>query len=128
MTVSVTATVTSSLTALPVLTICPASTSAWVTVCVPARAQTPPGPTVAQVLVFGVSSGSLTVTARKVTLPVLVAVTVYVSTTPGASGVALWPVSALSTASAGFWVVNDHQSPPSASVLTFSASIARTCQ
>ena len=59
-----------------VLRMLPASASAWVTVYVPTSWQVAPGATLAQVLLFGVISASLTTTLARVVLPVLVIVTV----------------------------------------------------
>ena len=59
-----------------VLTTDPASRSAWVTVCVPVQVVDAPGASVVAVQVTPVVLGSVTVTAVRVTLPVLVTVNV----------------------------------------------------
>ncbi|OPZ47414.1 MAG: hypothetical protein BWY91_03350 [bacterium ADurb.BinA028] len=86
----------SSLSAVPVFTIAPASISACVTVYVPVSTHVPPGATKGQFALEGVSIGSLTTTFVSVTFPVFVIVTVYVSTLPTTIGSGA-SVSALST-------------------------------
>src|SRR5687768_5252717 len=74
--VSVTGVGVSFDTAEPVLTKLPESNSACVTVWVPVKVQVASGASVAQVVLLGVRSGSLSTTLFRFTLPLLVAVTV----------------------------------------------------